>query len=128
MDFAKLYKHATQALSYARHSKKCSYYFSYHDTKEAHITSLLAEDQSLYEEAVAIIGRLNDYSDMDLFGTLCAYIGCNYNVSLTARQLYIHRQSLLYRLGKIEELTGMSLHSHRDLFLLEIYVRIYSGY
>lgn len=128
VDFAKLYKHATQALSYARHSKKCSYYFSYHDTKEAHITSLLAEDQSLYEEAVAIIGRLNDYSDMDLFGTLCAYIGCNYNVSLTARQLYIHRQSLLYRLGKIEELTGMSLHSHRDLFLLEIYVRIYSGY
>ena len=128
VEFAALHKHAVQALSYARRSKKSSYYFSYHDTKEAHITSLLSEDPSLYEEAVEVIGLLNDYSDMDLFGTLCTYINCNYNISLTARQLYIHRQSLLYRLGKVEELTGMSLHSHRDLFLLEIYARIYSGY
>ncbi len=128
VDFAALYKHAMQALSYAQRSKKCSYCFSYHDTKEAHITTLLSDNKSLYEEAVDVIGRLNDYSDMDLFGTLCTYFNCNYNVSLTARQLYIHRQSLLYRLSKIEELTGLSLHSHRDLFLLEIYARIYSGY
>ena len=128
VDFAALYKHAMQALSCAQRSKKCSYCFSYHDTKEAHITTLLSDNKSLYEEAVDVIGRLNDYSDMDLFGTLCTYFNCNYNVSLTARQLYIHRQSLLYRLSKIEELTGLSLHSHRDLFLLEIYARIYSGY
>ena len=128
VDFAALHQHAKQALSYARRSKKSSYYFSYHDTKEARITSLLTEDAALYREAMEVIGRLSDYSDMDLFGTLRAYINCNYNVSLTARQLYIHRQSLLYRLNKVEELTGMSLHNHRDLFLLEIYARIYSGY
>lgn len=56
------------------------------------------------------------------------FIQCNYNISLTARNLYIHRQSLLYRLSKIEELTGMSLREHQDLYLLEIYSHIYTGY
>ena len=46
----------------------------------------------------------------------------------TARSLHIHRQSLSYRLEKIEQLTGMSLGSHEDLFLLEVYSRIYRSY
>ncbi|MBR7150621.1 MAG: helix-turn-helix domain-containing protein, partial [Oscillospiraceae bacterium] len=81
--------------------------------------------------AFRVIGQLTKYSDpsgIDLLGTLQTYIDCNYNISLTARNLYIHRQSLLYRLGKIEELTGMSLHDHKHLFLLEIYSHIHSGY
>ena len=131
VNFAALHKHAQQALSYALRSKKQRYRFSYHDTKEAQITSLLAQNADLREEAFRVIEPLTAHADssgMDLLGTLQTYIDCNYNISLTARNLYIHRQSLLYRLGKIEELTGMSLHDHRHLFLLEIYTRIYSGY
>lgn len=131
VDFAVLHKHALQALSYALRSQKRRYRFSYHDTKEAQITSLLAQNTSLREEAFRVIGQLTKYSDpsgIDLLGTLQTYLECNYNISQTARNLYIHRQSLLYRLGKIEELTGMSLHDHRSLFLLDIYVHIYAGY
>jgi purine catabolism regulator len=58
--------------------------------------------------------------------TLSEFIRSNYNTSLTARNLHIQRQSLLYRLEKIESLTGLSLSCHRDLFLLEVYSRIFS--
>ncbi|NLF28384.1 MAG: PucR family transcriptional regulator, partial [Clostridiales bacterium] len=67
-------------------------------------------------------------SKSDLLGTLSVFIRCNYNTSMTARKLHIHRQSLLYRLEKIEALTEMSLKCHRDLFLLEICTRIFLDY
>ena len=77
------------------------------------------------------MGQLSSYGDssnIQLFETLVTYIDNNFNVSKTATKLYIHRQSLLYRLSKIEELTGMSLKSSSDLFLLSVYARIFSGY
>ena len=65
---------------------------------------------------------------MDLKHTLITYIQCNYNQSVTARMLFLNRHSLLYRIQKIEEITGMSLTDHRDLFTLEVYTRIMNNY
>lgn len=62
---------------------------------------------------------------MDLIGTFSAYNHYQGNVSQTARALNLHRQSLLYRLRKIESLTGLSLVDPDDLFLLELCVRTY---
>ena len=64
----------------------------------------------------------------DLVKTLTEFIKNNYNASLTARHLHLNRQSLLYRLKKIETLTELSLSDRRDLLLLEIFTRIYSDY
>ena len=65
---------------------------------------------------------------MDLVRTLVEFIKCNGNSSLAARNLHLNRQSLLYRLKKIESLTGMSLNQRKDLFLLELFTRIQSDY
>ncbi len=46
------------------------------------------------------------------------------NVSKTARELNLHRQSLLYRLKKIEALTNRSLSNTDDLFLLNLSIRL----
>ena len=42
----------------------------------------------------------------ELIPTLQAYFGCNLNANETAKQLMIHRNTLQYRLSKIESLTG----------------------
>ena len=81
--------------------------------------------------AAETINRLNyneKGSQMDLSKTLIEYIKCGCNTSLTAKNLNLHRQSLIYRLEKIESLTGMSLNSKKDLFLLEIFTRILFEY
>ena len=80
------------------------------------------------EETIGAMRKYDTSSGIDLMGTLIEFFNCNYNLSLTARKLHIHRQSLLYRLEKIEALTEMSLSNHKDLFLLEICTRIISGY
>ena len=44
----------------------------------------------------------------------------NLNVSETARQLYIHRNTLVYRLDKIQRLTGMDLRKFDDAITFKI--------
>lgn len=131
LNFHPLYKNASLALQYCMNSSQRRYRFTYRDTREAQVVSVLADSQLIQTLAHEVLDPLREYdtgSDIDLMGTLTAYIRCNYNVSQTARDLHIHRQSLLYRLEKIEDLTEMSLSNHRDLFLLEICSRIFSAY
>ena len=130
-DFAQLYKDAALALGYCINSNQQRYRFTYQDTKDLQIISVLSGNPQILAIAADTIAALRKYvtsSGIDLMGTLIEYINCNYNISLTARNLHIHRQSLLYRLEKIEALTEMSLSNHKDLFLLEICTRILSGY
>lgn len=129
--FHALYQNAKTALQYCLTSSKQQYHFTYQDSKEAQIIGLLSSNDSIQRIAKETIQPLQEYdasSDINLTGTLITYIKCNYNVSLTARELHIHRQSLLYRLEKIEALTDMALNNHQDIFLLEVCTRIYFEY
>ena len=130
-DFKRLYRNASLALQYSKNEKGDRKRFTYKDTKKALIVSALAENPQIRDSAKETLGKLLEHdqsSGSELLHTLTELIRCNYNISQTARNLHIHRQSLLYRMEKIEELTGMSLNSHDDLFLLEIFTRIFVSY
>lgn len=45
----------------------------------------------------------------DLFLTLKEFLNCNFNATHAAQNLYIHRTTFLYRMKRIEELTGLKL-------------------
>jgi len=63
--------------------------------------------------------------EMDLIDTFIVYDNQNGNVSQAARVLNMHRQSLLYRLRKIETLTNLSLDNPDDIFLLSISIKVW---
>ena len=44
----------------------------------------------------------------------------NLNVSETSRQLYVHRNTLLYRLEKLEKYTGLDIRIFDDALTLKI--------
>jgi purine catabolism regulator len=48
----------------------------------------------------------------------------NGNTTAAARRLFLNRHSLMYRLRKVEELTGRDLKRHEDRFLLELALRL----
>ncbi len=125
--FHTLYQNASLALGYCLNSAGKCRRFTYEDSIEMQVASILREYLNLSKIAENVIGRLRNYgsgSGIDLVKTLETYIQCNYNISMASKQLHIHRQSMLYRLEKIESVSEMSLKSHRDLFLLEIYLRM----
>lgn len=49
----------------------------------------------------------------DLVRTLRVYFAVGANASAAADQLFLHRNSMLYRLSRVEELTGLDLKDPR---------------
>jgi len=47
----------------------------------------------------------------EMLQTIQVFLQCNLNASLTAKKLYIHRNSLQYRLDKFIENTGIDIRS-----------------
>lgn len=68
-----------------------------------------------------------DSLDNETMLTIQKFFENNLNVSETARQLYIHRNTLVYRLEKIKRLTGLELTNFDDavIFKLAILVKKY---
>ncbi|BBB91264.1 MAG TPA: PucR family transcriptional regulator ligand-binding domain-containing protein [Methylomusa anaerophila] len=74
-----------------------------------------------------VIQPLNDYDNdqqMELVASLFAYFEENGNAVKTARRLFVHRNTLDYRLKKVEEITGRNLNDAYDRLTLQLGVII----
>ena len=72
-----------------------------------------------------IVGQLMEASDgQELFQTLKAYLESNMNRRECARKLYLHPNTVRYRLKKIENQTGLKLSdSYQSLLLQVLFLR-----
>lgn len=62
---------------------------------------------------------MDDFDDETL-ATVNKFFENNLNVSETSRQLYIHRNTLVYRLEKIKKLTGLDLREFEDAIVFKV--------
>lgn len=61
-----------------------------------------------------------DQFDEETLTTINKFFENNLNVSETSRQLYIHRNTLVYRLDKLEKSTGLDLRIFDDAITFKI--------
>ncbi len=61
-----------------------------------------------------------DQFDEETLNTVNKFFECNLNVSETAREKFIHRNTLVYRLDKIQKDTGMNLRLFDDAITFKI--------
>ena len=128
-DFRKCFQDAKFAQELCVNSSAKNTRFTFKNTVVYNIISFLATDSAIHENVKNIIAPLLEYdtaTGSSLLETLQCYLDCK-NLSEAARLLHLHRQSLLYRINKIEELTGLSLKNADNFFLLEICVRLYAN-
>jgi len=60
---------------------------------------------------------LNEFADEeDFLHMLQTFIRCNLNITLTAKELYMHRNTLQYRLDKFREKTGLDVREFHQAF------------
>jgi len=64
-------------------------------------------------------------SDRELIHTLEAYFANNGNLSKTAEALFIHRNTLIYRMGRIAAITDLDLDNPENRLALQLALRIY---
>ena len=122
-EMKKSLKEAEQALKIAKLScgDKAFYHF-----RDLGIYSLIfgIEDAQLLENYYQkTLGQLVEYDRLNSTGlvdTLEVFINENGNLSASAEKMYIHRNTLIYRINKIEELTSVSLRDIKEMMKFEI--------
>lgn len=65
-------------------------------------------------------GKSPDEYDEELLTTINKFFENSLNVSETSRQLYIHRNTLVYRLDKLQKSTGLDLRVFEDAITFKI--------
>ena len=65
-------------------------------------------------------GKSPDEFDEETLATINKFFENNLNVSETSRQLYIHRNTLVYRLDKLQKSTGLDLRVFEDAITFKI--------
>ena len=65
-------------------------------------------------------GKLPDEFDEETLTTINKFFENSLNVSETSRQLYIHRNTLVYRLDKLQKSTGLDLRVFEDAITFKI--------
>lgn len=83
-----------------------------------------SELNDFYQETLGPLLNADTRNDGTLLDTLEGYFRCNGNLSETARIMHFHRNSLLYRLGRIEEILGQSLDDPELRLSLQIAMKI----
>ncbi len=82
------------------------------------------ELSDFYQETLGLLLESDNRSNSALIETLEGFFRCNGNLSETARAMHLHRNSLLYRLGRIEEILGRSLEDPELRLSLQIALKI----
>lgn len=72
-----------------------------------------------------VLKRVDHLLDAETLSTLEQFFALECNVSETAKKLYIHRNTLLYRLDKFKQETGLDVRSFGDAVLVKIALLLY---
>lgn len=67
-----------------------------------------------------------DDLDEETMVTIQKFFENNLNISETARQLYVHRNTLVYRLERIEKALGLDIRTFEDAMLFKIALMVIS--
>ncbi|WLR50419.1 PucR family transcriptional regulator ligand-binding domain-containing protein [Bacillus tianshenii] len=127
--FHESYQEAQTAIEIGKKQKGKGHKSWYADSRLDRALMTLMQNDDLQKITSATLGTLLTYDaerGIDLIQTYLTYSKHRGNVSQTSRELNLHRQSLLYRLRKIESLTGCSLNDTDDIFLLDLSIRLWT--
>jgi len=62
--------------------------------------------------------------DSETMNTIVKFFENNLNVSETSRQLFVHRNTLVYRLDKIQKITGLDLRLFDDAIIFKVAILV----
>lgn len=112
--YKKSYQEAKTALQISEIAQMHDYVYNYEDLGVYSLISQISNDRFLDDYVVRYLGRLikaDQIQDGALCTTLESYLSHNCNANATAEALYIHRNTMAYRLDKIRRILGNDISS-----------------
>ena len=85
----------------------------------------IVNTEELMHPAIAILSDYDEKHDTDYLQTLAIWIRNERSIADSTRELHLHRNSMLYRLNRIQELTGedFELCESRELVMLSLMMK-----
>ncbi|AOZ87824.1 transcriptional regulator [Bacillus xiamenensis] len=77
------------------------------------LPSFIRYDADIVSDAISDAFKETVF-DRDVYRTLMTYMQCNFNASQAAKALYVHRNSLQYRIDKFIERTGLDIRHFQE--------------
>ena len=65
------------------------------------------------------------YKNKELFESAKVFLNCNLNTTLASKELYVHRNTLSYRLNKIEKLCGLDIRNFDNAVTFRMLMILY---
>lgn len=99
----------------------------YRSLKTMKLLYPLKDDEEIsnyYENTIRKIEVYDKDHGTNLLATMEAYFRYNLNKKVTASKLFIHVETLRYRLNRIEEITGYSVTDTEDIFALQMGLKL----
>jgi len=82
--------------------------------------------RTFFDQKFAALINYDTEKDGDLINTLKTYFNCNCNIQKTSEALFLHKNSVIYRLNKIEQLTHSLLNDRESAFQLQLCLKLMS--
>ncbi|MBZ5750703.1 MULTISPECIES: PucR family transcriptional regulator [Metabacillus] len=98
-------------------------FINFYETKQLKELMRLIPEKDLrkfYENTLRSLAYPKSRDDEDLVNTLFVYLDNNCEIAITARKLYVHRNTVKYRIAKCEDILNYSVHDSQNTLHLRI--------
>jgi len=89
--------------------------------KIAHMDDL----RDVYQDQIALIDNYDRRKNTDLLDTLETYLECAGNLTKTSERLFVHRNTLIQRLERLQSLCDIDLQDRASWLTLQVAIKVY---
>ena len=104
---------------------QCCRYEEYIPEIAAHLLSGKIDQDSIAEGAISKLLEYDRKYGQESMKTLQALACCAFNVKRTAAMLHVHKNTMRYRVNRLEEILGISFDDSRNVFELTLALTMY---
>lgn len=129
-DFRKLHAYYVQALEGLKIGMKTDpsfWYFRFENYAIRYLTDQLTQKMDVHTfcpEKLLELMEIDRKKQNQYVHILKTWLACGMNISETAKRVYMHRNTLLYKLDRIKEILGNTLENYESRLLLMLALQI----
>lgn len=126
MDVKNAHKDALDALSQGKFSKQIGYIQTFQAKDISELLRMVPQEdlRNFYSFALSKFTDIKIEEEQTLLDTLSVYLETHCQISETAKRLFIHRNTVVYRIEKCEEILGKSLKDSETTLQIRLALRI----
>jgi DNA-binding PucR family transcriptional regulator len=81
--------------------------------------------RDVYQDQIAHIDSYDQRKNTDLLDTLETYLECAGNLTKTSEKLFVHRNTLIQRLERLQSLCDIDLQERGNWLTLQVAIKVY---